>query len=90
VLSSWKTTAPEVPLTRNRGKWRPLEQTPEGQNKKTVLVVNDEPTILESVSRLLEEQYDVLAAPTAKKTFSNRKISNPKFFFFRQTSKCRG
>ncbi len=50
-----------------------MKQTPENQSKKTVLVVDDDATILKSVAEFIKEQYDVLTACNGKEALRRSK-----------------
>ncbi len=48
------------------------------ENKHVILIVDDEPSIVNSLTRMLEEEYTCLGAPNAaeaRKAFSGRKIT---------------
>ena len=50
-----------------------MEQTPELQNRKTILVVDDDPEILGSVSGFLAPNYDVLTAKSGEEALQQSK-----------------
>jgi DNA-binding NtrC family response regulator len=55
----------KLPYERN-SKMAETERTLEPQYKKTILVVDDDPTILQSVTGILERDYNVLGASAGK------------------------
>src|SRR5450432_3919586 len=50
-----------------------MEQTPELQNRKTILVVDDDPEILGSVSGFLAANYHVLTAKSGEEALQQSK-----------------